>query len=161
MNKDLKPLPSKVEHLIEQAEQRCSAHGSRLTIKRKQVLTSLLLSEKALSAYELIDLCKVEYGEALPATSMYRILEFLEGEELVHRLNLSNKYVACSHISCEHDHGAAHFLICRKCNKVKEVNIKSSTLTDLQAAVTESGFELVSQQLEMNCQCNECADELL
>lgn len=152
----MKLLSSSAQHRLERAEQRCTIHGSRLTKKRKQVLTVLLLSEKALSAYELLDLCTAEYEDSMPATSMYRILEFLEGEELIHRLSLSNKYVACSHISCENDHGAAHFLICGKCSRVKEVNIKLSTIADLHEAVTDSGFELVSEQLEMNCQCNEC-----
>ncbi len=147
-----------VEQILQQAEQRCTNHGSRLTKKRKQVLMGLLLSEKALSAYELIEHCKAEFGESLPPMSMYRILDFLEQEKLVHKLNLSNKYVACSHISCDHDHGAAHFMVCEDCGKVKEVNIKKPVMSELHAAVSESGFKLVSQQLELSCQCNECAD---
>ena len=52
---------SKVQKIIDHAEQHCKAHGARLTDKRKQVLSGLLQSKKALSAYELIDYCKENY----------------------------------------------------------------------------------------------------
>jgi len=65
-----------VESIIQHAEQHCDLRGSRLTQKRKQILTGLVKSKKALSAYELIDFCKQEYGESLPAMSVYRILVF-------------------------------------------------------------------------------------
>ena len=42
---------------IYQVEQYCDKHGIRLTERRKQVLSKLLQSEKALSAYELIEDC--------------------------------------------------------------------------------------------------------
>ena len=146
----------KVEQVIDYAEQHCKTHGSRLTNKRKQVLMGLLQSEKALSAYELIDVCKVKFGETLPAMSMYRILDFLQNEHLVHKLNLANKYIACAHITCDHDHAVSQFLICSRCQKVKEISINKSTITKLQKNVEEAGFYLVSPQLEMNCICESC-----
>lgn len=146
----------KVKQIIDRAEQHCKAHGSRLTNKRKQVLLGLLQSEKALSAYELIDVCKAKFGEALPAMSMYRILDFLQGEHLVHKLNLANKYVACAHITCDHDHAVPQFLICGQCQKVKEISINKATIVEFQNNVENAGFHLVSPQLEMNCICENC-----
>lgn len=145
-----------INSIIQHAEQNCKTHGARLTTKRKQVLTGLIQSKKALSAYELIDFCKEHYGENIPAMSVYRILEFLEEEHLVHKLNLANKYVACAHICCDHAHGVPQFLICRKCSKVKEISIKPSMITELQASVQDAGFKLISPQLEMNCLCEDC-----
>jgi len=146
-----------VDAIISHAEQCCKNHGSRLTTKRKQVLASLVQSEKALSAYDLIDLCKQDFGEQIPAMSVYRILEFLEDENLVHKLNLAKKYVACSHITCDHDHGVPQFLICGSCNHVKEISINQNTIAELKQNVEHAGFQLVSPQLEMNCICNNCA----
>ena len=103
-----------IDSIVQQAEQHCKARGARLTTKRKQVLAGLIQSNKALSAYELIDFCKKHYGESIPAMSVYRILEFLKDEHLVHKLNLANKYVACAYISCDHAHGIPQFLICGK-----------------------------------------------
>lgn len=146
----------RVEKIIDHAEQHCKTHGSRLTQKRKQVLSGLLQSEKALSAYELIDVCKNEFGETLPAMSMYRILDFLQGEHLVHKLKLANKYVACAHISCDHEHAVPQFLICGECQKVMEINISRSTIKKLEQNVEDAGFHLISPQLEMNCICDNC-----
>lgn len=146
----------RVEKIIDHAEQHCKTHGSRLTQKRKQVLSGLLQSEKALSAYELIDVCKNEFGETLPAMSMYRILDFLQGEHLVHKLKLANKYVACAHISCDHEHAVPQFLICGECQKVMEISISKSTIKKLQQNVEDAGFHLTSPQLEMNCVCDNC-----
>ena len=147
---------NRIDNILAHAERHCKEHGARLTDKRKRVLACLLQSEKALSAYELMDVCKEQYGESIPAMSVYRILEFLEEELLVHKLNLANKYVACSHISCNHAHEVPQFLICGNCSKVKEIGIKPTTMNDLKESVQGAGFELISPQLEMNCLCKEC-----
>ena len=145
-----------VDVIIKHAEQNCKSHGARLTVKRKQVLASLVQSQKALSAYDLIELYLTNFGEKIPAMSVYRILDFLENENLVHKLNLANKYVACSHITCSHDHGVPQFLICSACNQVKEITINKSTIAELKSNVEQAGFHLVSPQLEMNCICHTC-----
>ena len=103
---------SEIDHIIQNAQRQCLRNGTRLTVKRKRVLTALLQCKKALSAYEVIDHCKENFGETMPAMSVYRILGFLENEQLVHRLNVANKYVACEHISCDHHRGITQFLIC-------------------------------------------------
>ena len=147
---------NKIDEIIVHAEHYCKEHGSRLTPKRKQVLSTLIQSEKALSAYDLIDLFEHNFGEKIAAMSVYRILEFLEKEHLVHKLSLANKYVACSHITCAHAHGVPQFLICGNCNKVKEISINKSTIEELKDNIKLAGFHLVSPQLEMNCLCNDC-----
>lgn len=147
-----------IDHLIEHAQMHCDNHGARLTQKRKMVLHSLLSANKALSAYELVDICEERFGEKIPAVSAYRMLDFLVEENLAHRLELANKYVACEHIG-EHidcNHSTSQFLICKKCNKVKEVSINPDMIKDIQASVKNSGFRLASPQLEINCLCEDC-----
>jgi Fur family zinc uptake transcriptional regulator len=142
--------------VIQHAEQQCIAIGARLTKKRKQILTGLIESDKALSAYELIEFCKQRFGEMLPAMSVYRILEFLEQQHLVHKLHLENKYVACVHISCDHAHAVPQFLICRSCSKVKELSINQSTISDLSETVQNAGYDFYRPQVELNCLCESC-----
>lgn len=149
-------MMSRLEKKIEQAERKCIQNGVRLTVKRKLVLSSLLVSDKAVSAYEIVDYCKKSFGQIIPAMSVYRILEFLEQQQLAHKLNLANKYVACSHIGCDHAHEVSQFLICRVCQRVKEVSLGKMTENELRNDVKEAGFHLVSPQLEINCVCNEC-----
>ena len=143
---------------LQQAESYCKSRGSRLTEKRRQVLTGLLDSKKALSAYELADYCREELGYQLPVMSVYRILEFLGAEDLVHRLSLAKKYVACAHIACKHDHEIPQFLICTNCSGVQEVSIDAKLIQSLNKSVTDAGFHLTSQQLEFDCLCGDCVD---
>lgn len=150
---------TKVQSIINHAEQSCKAHGSKLTHKRKQVLSGLLQSNRAMSAYELVDYCKEAYGESPPPMSVYRILDFLQEEHLVHKLNLANKYIACAHITCDHDHGIPQFLICGGCQRVEEIAVGKSTISTLKRKVEEAGFHLSSPQLEINCLCNQCKDK--
>lgn len=147
-----------IETVIEQAEQSCQNHGARLTKKRKQILSSLTQSGKALSAYELIDQCKADFGETISAMTMYRVLDFLQTEKLVHKLDLSNKYITCSHVVCDHQHEEVPvFLICNQCNSVKETSIMRSMMDSLRQIANASHYELVSSQLELFCLCEECA----
>lgn len=61
-----------IDTIIERAEKHCKSRGARLTIKRKQVLSSLVQSEKALSAYDFIDLYQQYFDEKISAMSVYR-----------------------------------------------------------------------------------------
>lgn len=149
-----------IQTILEHTEKHCKTHGVRLTDKRKQILTGLLQSGKALSAYELATYYHREFGEKIPAMSVYRILDFLQKEQLVHKLNLANKYVACAHITCSHSHETPQFLICDNCQAVKEISIKKSTIDALKINVEQAGFHLVSPQLEMNCICNNCLNKV-
>lgn len=150
---------NKLQAAIESAENSCKARGANLTSKRKQVLSALLQSNKARSAYELVDYCKDKFGEALPPMSVYRILDFLQDEHLVHKLKLANKYIACTHIACDHEHGVVQFLICNSCQTVREITINKSTINTLQRTVEDAGFQLASPQLEINCICHSCQNK--
>lgn len=142
--------------IIQQAEDYCRANGARLTPKRKQILTGLIESKKALSAYELIDFCQQRFDVKMPAMSVYRILEFLEDQHLVHKLNLANKYVACNHVGCDHPGSVPQFLICRNCSKVKEISINQSTISQLSETAKNAGYDLYTPQVELNCLCESC-----
>ncbi len=145
-----------ISKAISHADEYCKSRGERLTTKRKLILSELIKSDKALSAYELIDAYQEQNKSNIPAMSVYRILDFLEDVQLVHKLNLANKYVACAHICCNHEHEIPQFLICRECNHVKEISIGSTTIDEINQSVAEAGYILASPQLEMNCICNKC-----
>ncbi|TCI03511.1 transcriptional repressor [Corallincola luteus] len=144
------------EKVLAVAEQQCKQSGARLTNKRKLVLSALLHSTKALSAYEIADICREEEGQTIPVMSVYRMLEFLEQEHLVHKLQLANKYVACAHITCSHTHQIAQFLICQQCGEVKELGVDIALIDQLQHSIADVGYKLTSPQLELNCVCPEC-----
>ena len=148
-----------IQDKIEQADRKCSQNGARLTVKRKLVLSSLLLCDKAMSAYDIVAHCKQTFGEVIHAMSVYRILDFLEQQQLVHKLNLANKYIACCHIDCDHSHDVPQFLICSVCQRVKEISLGKITEEELKQDVEEAGFHLLSPQLEINCICEKCVND--
>ena len=141
---------------IELSEKYCQEKGERLTKKRKLVLRILLSSQKAISAYELVDDCKKNYGEIISAMTVYRTLEFLQAQGFAHRLELANKYVACSHMVCRHQHKPSQFLICNQCSRVEEVDVDVSMLKGLQEVTNKTGFHLSDSPLELSGVCNKC-----
>lgn len=145
-----------INKALAQAEHQCNAAGVKLTDKRKKILSTLLRSQTSLSAYDIVNSIRDEHKEVMPPMSVYRILDFLENENLVHKLSSTNKYVACSHIACDHAHDVPQFLICRQCGTVKEISIKKDIINALEASVHNAGYHLQSPQLELDCRCENC-----
>lgn len=142
--------------IVKIAERQCKAHGIRVTKKRVHVFSVLLLAKKAISAYELVDSYKHEFNETVPVITVYRVLKFLQQEKLVHKLEMANKYVACAHIDCNDKHPVSQFLICKQCQKVKELSIDELKFEELKQTIEQAGFYLDNPQLETNCICEVC-----
>ena len=148
---------SKLDSLLRAAEVSCSENGARLTQRRRQVLSALMQSSSPLSAYEVLDLCNRSTASAMPAMSVYRILDFLEQQLLVHRLSTSNKYVSCAHITCDHKHfQTTHFLLCEGCSSVEEVDATEEASEALEQMAKTVGFKLTAQQFELSGMCTSC-----
>jgi len=142
--------------IVEIAERECKAHGIPITSKRVNVLSILLLSKKAVSAYELAESYKKTFDEPVPVITVYRVLDFLQSKSLVHKLETANKFVVCTHNDCNHKHPASQFLICDQCLTVKELSMSQVKYEELKRTIELAGFHLNSPQLEMNCICNSC-----
>lgn len=147
---------TQIKEIIESASQKCHSTGARLTVKRQTVLKILLESKASLSAYNIAELYKNKTKTSIPVMSVYRILEFMEEKGLVHKLKLTNKYIACKHINCSHNHDSQQFLICSKCQAVKEVAIKKSIMNDLINDLKGYGYQMIGDNIELECICNEC-----
>ena len=83
--------------------------AQKFTPIRRQVLQALLSSHRPLGAYEVIDELAKSMPRPAPIT-VYRALDFLMENGLVHRIESRNAFLACAH-----DHDAAAmvaFLIC-------------------------------------------------
>jgi len=147
-----------LNQIIGKASNKCAHSGGRLTEKRKRILEFLLRSQCPLSAYEIADAYNSSSNTNMPTMSVYRILEFLEDELLVHKLSSANKYVACSHIACDHAHQVPQFLICAKCQNVKEIAISKTIIEELDIQLTEAGYKLLNSQIELQCLCEHCLE---
>lgn len=146
-----------VNRIIHKADQHCAGAGVRLTEKRKRILELLVAQGTPLSAYEVAEAYNQSTAVSMPPMSVYRILDFLASEQLVHKLVSHNKYIACAHIACDHPHQVPQFLICRKCHAVKEIGIDKSLVDTLAARVSQAGYHLLDSPLELDCLCATCA----
>ncbi|WKD49731.1 Fur family transcriptional regulator [Microbulbifer spongiae] len=147
---------SQIKQALSVAEQTCRNSGVSLTEKRRNVLSILLRSKTPLSAYEIAEQYQWDYDNSIPAMSVYRMLDFLAEENLVHKLNSENKYLACAHIACDHSHQIPQFLICNRCSKVREIGIKPEVIAALRDTVESAGYHFQTSQLELECLCDEC-----
>ena len=77
------------------AERVCKERSQKLTPIRRQVLQALLASHRPLGAYEIIDALAKSLPRPAPIT-VYRALDFLRDNGLVHRIESRNAFVACN-----------------------------------------------------------------
>ena len=140
--------------IISQAEQLCQQRGVKLTQQRKAVLKLLCESDKPLTAYELLELMRAEIKKPAPPT-VYRALDFLLEQGLVHKLESLHAYIGCSHP--DHPH-AGQFLICAHCGEVAEVE-DNSIAKSIKAAEKAAGFHTSRPVVELLGTCSECSDK--
>jgi Fur family zinc uptake transcriptional regulator len=108
--------------LLDCAESVCGRQGAHLTALRRTVLGLVIDSERPAGAYDLLQRLSALQGRTAPPT-VYRALDFLIAEGLVHKVERLSAYVACTHhLSHSHDHPAhgqsVQFLICTGCGRV-------------------------------------------
>src|SRR5215813_11186468 len=105
---------------ISHAEQVCASRAKKFTPIRRQVLQALLTSHRPLGAYEVIDALASSMPRPAPIT-VYRALDFLMTNGLVHRIESRNAYLACAQ---DHDDAAmVAFLICDRWGAVGEIAV--------------------------------------
>jgi len=137
-------------------EKICTSKGISLTQKRRNIFDILLSSKIPLSAYDITDVYKKTFHASMPTMSIYRILEFLTESGLVHKLESANKYIACSHLQCEHEHSNAQFLICNSCSGVEEIALTRELHQQIETGAEQTGFKLDSMQFELHGTCQTC-----
>jgi Fur family zinc uptake transcriptional regulator len=137
---------------LDHAEQVCKQNAQKFTPLRRLVLQALLSNHRPLGAYELID----ELAKSLPRPApitIYRTLDFLMDNGLVHRIESRNAYLACAH-----DHDAAAtvaFLICDGCGSAGEIPA-AAVAQSLNAAARATGFAPKLSVVEITGMCAHC-----
>lgn len=134
------------------AEAVCLQRGQRLTAIRRDVLEVLLGSHAPLGAYEIMDRLAPSGPRPAPIT-VYRALEFLRENGLVHRIESRNAFIACVH-----NHKAADlvvFLICENCGAVGEAS-SAEVANTLRSAAQAVGFTPKSPVMEITGICLHC-----
>ena len=131
-------------------EKHCHKKNLQFTPLRRRVFEYLLRDHKPLGAYEILDLLR-EDGLASTPPIAYRVLDFLMKQGFVHMIQGLNAFVACSHPGSSH---SPAFMICRKCEKVAELDEKISGI-NLGKSIP-SDFSVEETVVEMKGICTSC-----
>jgi Fur family zinc uptake transcriptional regulator len=137
---------------IAYAESVCGARKERLTTMRRRVLEALLASHQPLGAYELIDRLGLRAARPAPIT-IYRALDFLREQGLVHRIESRNAFIACVHHHSSGD--PVVFLICEKCGAVGEA-AAAAVADTIKTASRAAGFTPKTPVIEISGICAHC-----
>lgn len=142
---------SAIAEQLRTAEVLCSQRGSRLTPLRRQVLETLLRHHGSLKAYELLDALRTTLPGAAPPT-VYRALDFLTAQGLIHRLDAINAWSACTDAGGEpHD----LLVVCTRCGNVAELS-DPDLGRRLADCVARAGYALAGHETELRALCARC-----
>lgn len=134
------------------AVQKLQKQGFKLTKPRLMLLELLAKTDKALSPYDMKDLLAKQKIKA-DVVTIYRILEVLEENSLVHKILSLGRFTKC----CleEEQSDCHHYLICQNCHKIEEIS--GDDLEKLEVKVAkQTGFKIISHNLELTGLCSKC-----
>ncbi len=130
----------------------CDARGVRLTPLRERVLELVWSGHKPRGAYAILEDLAEEGGRRPAPLTVYRALDFLVEQGLVHRIESLNAYVGCA------DPGTAHtgqFLVCERCGNAAELDDPRIAKAVAEAAGA-LGFQVTRQTVEVAGLCPAC-----
>jgi Fur family zinc uptake transcriptional regulator len=142
-----------IKTALRQAQQLCKANGQRLTSIRELVLKLIWQSHKPLGAYDLLPaIAEAGFNSAPP--TVYRALDFLQEQGLVHRLASLNAFIGCSHPDHFHQ---GYFLICQACGTTAELE-STALQTSIQSFAADAGFSVEQENIEILGRCPNCQE---
>lgn len=142
-----------VDVALERAAEICERQQVRLTPLRQRVLQAVWSSHKPIGAYDILTILTQERGTTAPPT-VYRALEFLLENRLIHRIESLNAFVGCTKPGSDH---AWQFLICRSCGRVAEIS-DPELEGSIVGAAARAGFTLQRRVIELAGLCSACRD---
>jgi len=92
-------------------------------------------------------------GQVAPAT-VYRALDFLQEQGLVHRLASLNAFIGCAFPGAPH---TGQFLICTACQELAELDDREVSEA-LSKSATASGFAISHTTVEVMGLCPHCRE---
>ncbi|MGY0218551.1 Fur family transcriptional regulator [Endozoicomonadaceae bacterium StTr2] len=141
-----------IHDAVTRADEVCRDKNVRLTPLRRRVFELVWQHHRPVGAYDLLaELAKEEGRNAAPPT-VYRALDFLLEQGLIHRINSLNAYIGCTAPGCNHQ---GCFLICHRCKTTLEVDSEQL----LKSIRTEAGLhDFLPQQamVEVTGLCPNC-----
>lgn len=132
------------------AEKLCQGRGQRLTTLRRRVLELIWHGHKPIGAYAILEILQKE-GRVAPPT-VYRALDFLLKQGLIHRIASLNAFVGCTQPEEPH---AGQFLICDCCHMLVELTDQKVTEA-IEHSALSADFRIRQQTIEILGRCSRC-----
>ncbi len=142
-----------VETALDRAATLCAERGARLTDLRRDVLALVWEGHAPVGAYHILDALKRRHPGAAPPT-VYRALEFLSEQGLIHRIESLNVYVGCDRPGQRH---VSQFLIWEQCNATAELDDPAIAAAVARRA-GDLGFAVARQTIEVRGLCPRCRE---
>jgi Fur family zinc uptake transcriptional regulator len=140
-----------VEGALDRAAAVCAERGVRLTDLRREVLELVWRGHEPVGAYAVLQALRDTHPNAAPPT-VYRALDFLIEQGLIHRIESLNAYVGCPRPERPH---VSQFLICGGCGAAAELDDPAIARAVLRRA-GELGFAVERQTIEVRGFCPRC-----
>lgn len=126
--------------------------GARFTTMRRATYDFLLGEKAPLSAYDILARMETRLHKKLAPPTVYRALDFLLEQGLIHRLETGNAYLVCDHPGAAHD---SVYLVCTVCGTTQEID--DHAVGDLlEAKARAYGFRPDKQVIEVQGHCRRC-----
>lgn len=142
------------EDALAAAQAICVERGLRLTALRRRVLELVWASHSPIGAYDILARLRAERPQAAPPT-VYRALDFLIAEGLVHRVAGRNAFIGCAEPGHAH---AGQVLICRTCGAAAELHERNIGAAIARGAA-KHGFTVTDLVVEAEGLCARCQEE--
>ncbi|MBI1243584.1 MAG: transcriptional repressor [Alphaproteobacteria bacterium] len=133
------------------AEKLCAGRGEQLTELRRRVLELVWAGHKPVGAYQILNSLREDGRSAAPPT-VYRALDFLLAQGLVHRVESLNAFIGCPHPGEAH---ATQFLICKDCGTAVELDDPGIDRA-IDGSAARLGFAIAARTVEISGTCADC-----
>lgn len=127
------------------------SEGHRITPAREQIINTFNKSTSPISAIDLLEALE-KLDNKVNKTTVYRELDFLLEKNLVREVEFGEGRKRYELNTGTHH----HHLVCRKCKKVEDVDLKTDLSSEEKLIEKETGFKIESHSLEFFGYCKNC-----
>jgi Fur family transcriptional regulator, zinc uptake regulator len=142
-----------IDRALDRAAQLCQKRGARLTALRRGVLALVWRGHEPVGAYAILDALRLTHPTAAPPT-VYRALDFLIEQGLIHRIASMNAYMGCARPDAPH---VSQFLICAGCGTAAEL-VEPAIAAAVLHRADALGFAVEQQTVEVRGRCPRCRE---
>jgi Fe2+ or Zn2+ uptake regulation protein len=123
----------------------------KITKVRSGIVTLFTKAKSPLSAKDLLDYFH-NIGIKINKTTVYRELTFLLSENIIKEIEFGEGQKRYEIEDFKHH----HHLICLKCRKVEDIELKTDLEKEESRFLKEKGFKVINHSLEFFGYCTKC-----